>query len=459
MSDETTSTGGWTSADAAGSTPPNQAPGPTAGTAERVGFCQDCGKPLTAETVRPVGTGVFCEPCLTTRVVGASPTPGYTTVPPYGTVPPQAAVLNEPSPGLAGFLGFIFPGAGAAYNGQYAKGLVHLAIFAVLVTFSDNVNGIFGIFVAGWVCYMAFEAYHTAKARRDRLPLPNPFGLNDIGERMGFGKNWGTVGNVHFTGNPTPPAPGTPDASATPGYAPAASTAPGYVPVGTAPDWVGYVPPTAFGAAAAQQEAAAAQAREYAAQSAAYYSQSPYSQTSPYTQTYAGPGFVPSLDASAPVAVLPPDVPSRRFPMGAFWLIGLGVLILLANLLPDWHMSDRWFMPILFAGLSGWLFTRRMHAGVKLICIVRWPVILMTLAIMFALHAAYLPVTFGLTVSVLLIVFGALLLLERTAGATPVYAPPVSYSVVPSSAAAEAEADPSRAAFTENDRDGTKGGQ
>jgi hypothetical protein len=459
MSDETTSTGGWTSADAAGSTPPNQAPGAT----DRVAFCQDCGKPLTAETVRPVGTGVFCEPCLTARVAGASAAPGYaappyTTVPPYGTVPSQAAVLNEPSPGLAGFLGFIFPGAGAAYNGQYAKGLVHLAIFAVLVAFSDNINGIFGIFVAGWVCYMSFEAYHTAKARRDGLPLPNPFGLNDIGERMGFGKNWGTVGATAATAA----APATPPPAATPGYAPNINAAPEYVPVGTTPDWVGYVPPTAFGAAAAQQEAA----RVQAAQTATYYSQNtyaPYNPTphspSPYAQTYTGPGYATPPPTGLPVAALAPDVPSTRFPVGAFWLIGIGLLILLANLIPDWHMNDRWFWPILFAGLSAWLFSRRMHSGVKLICIIRWPVILMTLAILFALHAAYLPVTFGLTVSVLLIVFGALLLLERTAGATPVYEPPVSYSVVPNSAPAETEADLPRAAFTDNDSDTTKGGQ
>jgi hypothetical protein len=445
MSDETTTTGtggGWSSPDTAGSAPPNQGPG----AGERVGFCQDCGKPLTADTVRAVGTGVFCEPCLQTRIGGAGASrgygsPAYTTVPPYGTVPPQAAMAGEPSPGLAGFLGFIFPGAGAAYNGQYAKGLVHLAIFAVLVTFSDNINGIFGIFVAGWVCYMAFEAYHTAKARRDGFPLPNPFGLNDIGERMGFGKNWGTVGSVNSTGSTTPPTPGT-------------AVTPEYAPVRTAPDWVGYVPPTAFGAAAAQQEVVAAQAREQAAQSAAYYSQSPY------TATYAGPDYstLPPVGSAPPMAVLPPDSPSRRFPVGALWLIGLGILILLANILPDWQMSARWWPPILFAGLSTWLFTRRLRSGVKLICIIRWPVILMTLAILFALHAANLNVTFGLTVSVLLIVFGALLLLERTAGASPVYEAPVSYSVVPG-ADATVEPAPSRAAFTESDPDTTKGGQ
>jgi len=453
MSDETTTTGtggGWSTTDAAGSAPQNQEPG----AGERVGFCQDCGKPLTVDTVRPVGTGVFCEPCLQTRVGGAgaapgySATPGYTTVPNYGTVPPRPVASNEPSPGLAGLLGLI-PGVGAAYNGQYAKGIAHLVIFVVLFALMVDVSGFFFFFVAGWEVYMMIEAHHTALAMRDGLPLPNPFGFNDIGERMGFGKNWGVVAKVNVGGSGATPAPGAPAAAATPGYVPGSSAASGYVPVGTAPDWVGYVPPTAFGAGAAQQEAAAAQAREQAAQSAAYYSQVPYA------STYAGPDY----SAVPPVAALPPAATSGKFPVGAILLIALGTILLLAMLFPDWQIGNRWWPTILFASLSTWLFTRRLRSGVKLICVIRWPVILMTLAIMFALHAAYFAVTFGLTVSVLLIVFGGLLLLERTAGASPVYEAPLSYSVVPSAADAEAEAARSRAAFTENDTDSTKGGQ
>ncbi len=94
----------------------------------------------------------------------------------------------EPNPGLAALLGFI-PGVGAMYNGQYAKGVVHLIVFAILVSLA-NENGIFGLFIAGWVCYQVIEAHHTARARRDGTPLPNPFGLNDLGERLGFGKAW-----------------------------------------------------------------------------------------------------------------------------------------------------------------------------------------------------------------------------------------------------------------------------
>ena len=162
---------------------------------ERTAFCQNCGKPLCQECTRIVGSAVFCEPCLAAKLAGTGAPPAgcqrlhrqrrrrdYT-----GTIPPPSAP-GEPNPGLAALLGFI-PGVGAMYNGQYAKGVVHLIVFAILVSLA-NENGIFGLFIAGWVCYQVIEAHHTARARRDGTPLPNPFGLNDLGERLGFGKAW-----------------------------------------------------------------------------------------------------------------------------------------------------------------------------------------------------------------------------------------------------------------------------
>jgi hypothetical protein len=79
-------------------------------------------------------------------------------------------VPGTPSPALAFILGFI-PGVGAIYNGQYAKGLVHAVVFGLIVTIlnSRHVGGfepMFGIFLAIWVFYMAFEAHHTAAKRR-----------------------------------------------------------------------------------------------------------------------------------------------------------------------------------------------------------------------------------------------------------------------------------------------------
>jgi hypothetical protein len=359
------------------------------------------------------------------------------------------------------FLGLI-PGVGAMYNGQFAKGIVHLAIFAVLVSLSDNVNGIFGLFVAGWVFYMAFEAYHTAVARRDGLPLPNAFGFNDIGERMGFGKSWGSV-------KPAGSGPSQPPYSAPPTTGPVG--APAYtpvnpVPVGTAPDWVGYVPPTAFGSHAAAQGATAApmpaQAQAQAVKDTGYGYAS-------YAETYTGapPAYSTTV---LPAAIPTPEIPARRFPSGAIWLIALGVLILMANLLPDWKLTAQWWAPLFLAGLSIWLFTRRLRTGAKLVCIIRWPVILMVLAVLLALHAAYVPVTIGLTASVLLIALGALLLLERTAGAGPSYEVPIAAPIYPgtpypgatSTADVPAGETPQRAAWAAPDvqnPDDTKGGQ
>jgi TM2 domain-containing membrane protein YozV len=137
-------------------------------------YCQYCGKPLCSECVRSVGNVIACEPCLGSRL--GIPTSGQPALAP---VFPDA----HAHPMLAGLLGLI-PGVGAMYNGQFVKALAHVLIFAVFVSLSDR-SGLFGLFVAAWVFYQVFDAYQTAKARRDGLPLPDPFGLNDLGARMG----------------------------------------------------------------------------------------------------------------------------------------------------------------------------------------------------------------------------------------------------------------------------------
>ncbi|MCL2660347.1 MAG: hypothetical protein FWD64_07515 [Acidobacteriaceae bacterium] len=170
---------------------------------EHTAFCQNCGKPVCTECARSVGTSTYCESCLAARLAGTAPYPG--------------ASAGGQSPVLAAILGFI-PGVGAMYNGQFVKGIVHIAVFAVLVSLSDYF-GIFGLFIAGWVFYQVIEAYYTARALRDGLPLPNPFGLNDLGERLGFGRSW-TPGAGPFAtpGSAVPSAaPPHPDWTAAPG--------------------------------------------------------------------------------------------------------------------------------------------------------------------------------------------------------------------------------------------------
>ena len=117
------------------------------------------------------GGQIFCEPCWT----------AWQSAHPPFVVPPAGA----PHPVLAAVLGLI-PGVGAMYNGQFIKGLVHVVIFAVLVS-AAHVSDVFGLFIAGWIFYQVFEAYYTAKARRDGDPLPDPLGLNEVGNWFASG--------------------------------------------------------------------------------------------------------------------------------------------------------------------------------------------------------------------------------------------------------------------------------
>lgn len=122
-------------------------------------YCRTCGRALCAACKRPAGGTVFCQEHL--------PAPAIAPAPPVATPSRQ-----DVSPALAAILGFLIPGVGAIYNGQYAKGLVHAIIFGLLVsiTGSGETHGLeplFGILIAVWVFYMGFEAYHTARKRRD----------------------------------------------------------------------------------------------------------------------------------------------------------------------------------------------------------------------------------------------------------------------------------------------------
>jgi hypothetical protein len=127
-------------------------------------YCRSCGKPLTEDTVRIALGTVFCEEHV--------PKDAQAAASPYG-----GGALPNPgvSPGLAFLLG-ILPGVGAIYNGQYAKGLVHVVILGLLFTIisAEGANGLeplFGMLIPVFWFYMAFEAYHTAKKRMAGEPV------------------------------------------------------------------------------------------------------------------------------------------------------------------------------------------------------------------------------------------------------------------------------------------------
>ncbi len=305
-------------------------------------WCQNCGKPLCMECVRNDQGSIFCQECLAARVPG-SPRP-Y----PPGVAPPAGA-----NPGLATLLGFI-PGVGAMYNGQYIKAIVHVLVFVVLVSLSSHGNGIFGILVAFWIVYQVFDAHQTAKARRDGLPLPDPFGLNELGSAIA-----GHTG-PHPVNPPVPPAGSTtpPPSSAawaeqmrsqahdwgqqagqwgeqlrqrivaeaqagppfTPGYGPSPGPiASGFVPGAENPP-AGYAPP-------------------------------------PPPPGYAPPVWGPP----PPVPPIPPNLEldrARREPLGAILLILLGMLFLFNTL---GFLSFSWIghsWPWIIVAIAIWLLVR-----------------------------------------------------------------------------------------------------
>jgi hypothetical protein len=260
-------------------------------------FCQNCGKALCPNCVRHGAQGqILCEPCFM----------AWQTVPNPFVGPPPPGV---PNPSAAAVLGLI-PGVGAMYNGQFFKGLIHVVIFAVLISITEHYP-IFGLFIAAWVLYQSFEAFHTAKARRDGTPLPDPLGLNEVG-------NWLNLGTRHTPGQP--------------GMGNFGAGAPG----------AGGQGPVSGGAY-----------------------QAPY--TGSYQQPYSGsyqapypppPGYVdPGMP---PVPPVPPVYWRRKEPIGAVILIALGLLFLLGQMDIFNGRLFEYCWPLLLIGLGVWLMIRRM---------------------------------------------------------------------------------------------------
>ncbi len=303
-----------------------------------VAYCRTCGKALCEACKRDVQGTIFCEPCLAARInPGASGNFGAAPGnygPASGNYPPPRNP-EDASPGLALFLGFI-PGVGAFYNGQFLKGFVHVIVFSTLIWMSDHGMGAFaGILIPAWLFYMVFDAWSTAKARRYGQPIPDPLGLNAIFEgregtfrqRMEHaGEQLGTrieyvaheVGNKwQQAGAATPGAtPGGAAPNANPGAPPPPPGAYGQAPGGPVPGSTGFVGP---------------QGTYYAGPEGTYY---------------AAPGYTPPKER-------------ERNPVGAVVLIGLGVILLMANL--GWF-SFGWvshFWPVILITIGVLLFIKR----------------------------------------------------------------------------------------------------
>jgi hypothetical protein len=331
-------------------------------------YCQNCGKGLCSACARTVQGNVFCEPCLTARVEGApgAPAAGAGTPPggfagpgptpgafPPGYAPPPP--MEGPSPGLATLLGFI-PGVGAMYNGQYIKAIVHVLVFVVLVGMVGRF-WFFGLLIGFWVLYQVFDAHQTAKARRDGLPLPDPFGLNELGNRL--------AGHtpVPPPGTPPPPGPAGPAMGAIPGT-PAGQAGNPYT------DWAEQVRQQAhqWGEQAGQWgEQIRARVVSEATQAAQTIHQSagPWGASSPPPGAgqpgWTQPGWNPP-GAVPPVPPVPPPQweleRARREPIGAIVLILLGMLFLFNTLgfFSFGWVSHGW--PVIIVAIAVWLLVR-----------------------------------------------------------------------------------------------------
>jgi len=304
-------------------------------------YCQSCGKALCAGCVRTAPGGqVLCEPCFNAWQTYQQP-----------FVP---ASTGSPNPAAAAVLGLI-PGVGAMYNGQFFKGLIHVVIFAVLVSMA-HISGIFGIFIPAWILYQSFEAFHTAKALRDGLPVPDPLGLNDVGNWLNLGKH--------------PQYPGQ-----QPGQAPPSQTGPfpGPGPVqGPGSDqpnvnpgaWTAGTPQPPYTGGASYQNQPF-QNRPFQNQP---FQNQPF-QNQPYqNQPWQTPPTAGPVDPNAPPPPIPPDPSAywhpgfwqRGAPVGAVVLIALGVLFLLGQLDIFHGRLIEFTWPVFLIGLGVWLVVRRL---------------------------------------------------------------------------------------------------
>ena len=295
--------------------------------------------------------------------------------------------------------------------------MVHLVVFAVLTSLADH-NGIFGLFVAGWIFYQVIEAHHTARARRDGTPLPNPFGLNDIGERLGFGRAWPATAPVAGQGVP-----------------------------GAAP-----VPPTSAGAAEAWG------AGESYAPPVQGYAQPPQPEYGRDVPPAHGWG-APAESYGAPVPPMPPPVPfppanatGNRFPVGAILLIGLGVLFLIGN--SGWLRGFPFerLIPFLLIGVGVWIFVRKMTEmgggladdgtptyRLRLFRAARGPVWIVLVGLLFLLDT-FRILSWGKSWPLFIIVGGLMTFFERTAYTSSLppqyaYGPPIPRAETPAASA------------------------
>ena len=161
----------------------NETPQPPPLESTTVGYCRACGKALDQASVRTAHGTIYCQEHVPLDAPASYSSPYSSST--YSSTTTASGPYADVSPGLAFVLGLI-PGVGAIYNSQYIKGLVHVGIVGLLISIMDSnsVRGLeplFGLMLAAFWWYMAFEAYHTASKRRQGLKVEEFSSLIPVG--------------------------------------------------------------------------------------------------------------------------------------------------------------------------------------------------------------------------------------------------------------------------------------
>ena len=183
---------------------------------EATGFCGNCGKAMCAQCTREVNGTFYCQDCLGALIAAQRPAESPTHAPlpgasvqnagaPLNADPHSGPVQTAPHishPGVALALGFI-PGLGAVYNGEYIKGLVHVAIFGGIIAalntqMPEGYEAFLGIALSCFYLYMPIEAYRTARNRLASGPDAHRSGRR----RSGAQTDWGDRHDYHWRAIP-----------------------------------------------------------------------------------------------------------------------------------------------------------------------------------------------------------------------------------------------------------------
>jgi len=122
--------------------------------------CSRCARPLCPACDHRIRGFPYCQDCIVAGVELLQQRPALVEAP--------QSVRRKTSQWIALLLSFIFPGLGAAYNGQTSKAVVHFAIFASSLQMSavTNAPAFFILAAVGTWLFAAVDAFRTAQLIR-----------------------------------------------------------------------------------------------------------------------------------------------------------------------------------------------------------------------------------------------------------------------------------------------------